>query len=51
MHTEGLQDKEDELQRFIIRLQPLVLTDETESQTVLLAIKSNLEGSIKAAAR
>ena len=43
MHTEGLQNKEDELQRLIIRLQPLILTHEANGQTIFLTVECNLQ--------
>jgi len=50
MHTKGLQDEEDELHRFIIRPQPLVLTDEAEGEAVLLTVEWDLHRSIVAGA-
>ena len=51
MDTKGLQDKQDELQGFVIGPKPLVLADETESQTVLLAVESDLQGGVEATAQ
>ncbi len=51
MHTKGLQYKEDELQRLIIRPQPLVLTDEAEREAILLTVECDLQSGVKTSAQ
>ena len=51
MYTESLQDEEDELHRFIIRPQPLVLTGEAEGKSILFTVERDLQGRVKTPAQ
>ena len=51
MYTKGLQNKEDELQWLIIRLEPLVLTDKAEGKSILLTVERDLQGGVKTSAQ